>query len=99
MDDFRLIMLCRPLHTGSQRQSVISLSFRGDAGDEESRTAWKNIQSEIPRFARNGRVEALSSDGAGRVRGLCAGWQMPDLRFHNHLPFAFCHLNFEILFI
>jgi hypothetical protein len=29
------------------------LSFRGAAGDEESRSAIENIQSEIPRFARN----------------------------------------------
>jgi len=29
------------------------LSFRGAASDEESRTAFENIQSEIPRFARN----------------------------------------------
>jgi len=29
------------------------LSFRGVGGDEESRTALENIQSKIPRFARN----------------------------------------------
>ena len=29
------------------------LSFRGAEGDEESRSVIENIQSEIPRFARN----------------------------------------------
>jgi hypothetical protein len=81
MDDFLLIMQCRPPLAGSQRQNVISLSFRGDAGDKESRTAWKNIQSVIPRFARNDGFEGVLSAGAGRVRGSPVKWKIPNLRF------------------
>jgi hypothetical protein len=35
------------------RKNPLRLSFRGAAGDEESRSAMKTNQSEIPRSARN----------------------------------------------
>ena len=42
-------------------------SFRGATGDEESRSALENIQSEIPRFARNDNLnEVLTQTPLGR---------------------------------
>ncbi len=48
-----------PLPRGLYENSN-SLSFRGGAGEEESRTALNNIQSEIPRCARNDSFEAFA---------------------------------------
>ncbi|SPE33769.1 hypothetical protein SBA2_800024 [Acidobacteriia bacterium SbA2] len=35
------------------------MSFRGAAGDEESRTGLKDTQGEIPRFARNDTLNQI----------------------------------------
>ena len=46
-------VLCSSAGPKSPCENSLCVSFRGAEGDEESCTALKNTQSEIPRFARN----------------------------------------------
>ena len=56
----------RPSPLGSLCGNSFALSFRGGAGDEESRSALENTQSEIPRFARNDSLNEVFTETLGK---------------------------------